>query len=67
MVYGFAGLRDYGGRLSFHPNKQVRNLRFHLTVRSQLLAVEITTDGVTYKLEQGDGLTVYQRERNGWI
>ena len=43
VVYGLAGLRDYGGRLSFHPNKQVRDLRFHLTVRGQLLAVEIKT------------------------
>jgi alpha,alpha-trehalose phosphorylase len=62
VVYGLAGLRDYGGRLSFHPNKQVRNLRFHLTVRGQILAVEITTDGVTYTLEQGDGLTIYHRD-----
>jgi alpha,alpha-trehalose phosphorylase len=61
-MYGLAGLRDYGGRLSFHPNKQVRDLRFHLTVRGQLLAVEIRTDGVTYNLEQGDGLTVYHRD-----
>jgi alpha,alpha-trehalose phosphorylase len=61
VVYGLAGLRDYGGRLSFHPNKQVRDLRFHLTVRGQLLAVEIKIDGVTYNLEQGDGLTVYHR------
>jgi alpha,alpha-trehalose phosphorylase len=61
VVYGLAGLRDYGGRLSFHPNKQVRDLRFHLTVRGQLLAIEIKTDGVTYNLEQGDGLTVYHR------
>jgi alpha,alpha-trehalose phosphorylase len=61
-VYGLAGLRDYGGRLSFHPNKQVRDLGFHLTVRGQLLAVEIKTDGVTYNLEQGDGLTVYHRD-----
>ena len=62
VVYGLAGLRDYGGRLSFHPNRQVRDLRFHLTVRGQLLAVEIGTDGVTYTLEQGDGLTIYHRE-----
>jgi alpha,alpha-trehalose phosphorylase len=59
VVYGLAGLRDDGGRLSFHPNKQVRDLRFHLTVRGQLLAVEITPDRVTYNLEQGSGLTVY--------
>ena len=62
VVYGLAGLRDDGGRLSFYPNKQVRHLRFHLTVRGQLLAVQITTDGVTYQLEQGDGLTVYHRD-----
>jgi alpha,alpha-trehalose phosphorylase len=62
VVYGLAGLRDHGGRLSFRPHKQVRNLHFHLTVRGQLLAVEITTDGATYTLEQGDGLTVYHRD-----
>jgi alpha,alpha-trehalose phosphorylase len=61
VVYGLAGLRDYGGRISFHPHKQVRDLHFHLTVRGQLLAVEIRTDGVTYTLEQGDSLTVYHR------
>jgi alpha,alpha-trehalose phosphorylase len=62
VVYGLAGLRDYGGRLSFHPNKQVRDLRFHLTVRGQLLAVEITANGTTYTLDQGDGLTIYHRD-----
>jgi alpha,alpha-trehalose phosphorylase len=62
VVYGLAGLRDYGGRLSFHPNRQVRDLRFRLTVRGQLLAVEITADGVSYHLEEGDGLTVYHRD-----
>jgi alpha,alpha-trehalose phosphorylase len=62
VVYGLAGLRDYGGRLSFHPHKQVRGLYFHLTVRGQLLAVEIKADGATYTLEQGDGLTIYHRD-----
>jgi alpha,alpha-trehalose phosphorylase len=62
VVYGLAGLRDYDGRLSFHPNKQVRDLRFRLTVRGQLLAVEITSDGATYTLEQGDGLTIYHKD-----
>jgi alpha,alpha-trehalose phosphorylase len=32
-----------------------------LTVRGQLLAVEIGTDGVTYNLDEGDGLTIYHR------
>jgi alpha,alpha-trehalose phosphorylase len=59
IVYGLAGLRDEGGQLSFHPNEQLRHLRFHLTVRGQLLAVEIRANDVIYTLEQGDGLTVY--------
>ncbi len=62
VVYGLAGLRDYGGRLSFRPHQKVRELRFHLTVRGQLLDVEITTEGATYTLEQGDGLTIYHRD-----
>ena len=57
-----AGLRAYGGWLPFHPHKQVRDLRFHLTVRGQLLAVAITPEGATYALEQGDGLTIYHRD-----
>ena len=62
VVYGLAGLRDYGGRVSFHPLEQVRDLHFHLTIRGQRLAVEIGTEGVTYTLEEGDGLTVFHRE-----
>ena len=35
---------------------------FGLSAWGQLLAVEIRTDGVTYNLEQGEGLTVYHRD-----
>jgi alpha,alpha-trehalose phosphorylase len=62
VVYGLAGLRDYGGRLSFNPNKQVRELRFQLIVRGQSLAVHIEPGGVTYSLEHGDGLAIHHRE-----
>jgi alpha,alpha-trehalose phosphorylase len=62
VVYGLAGLRDHGGRVSFHPHKQVRDLHFHLIVRGQRLAVDIGTEGVTFTLEEGDGLTVFHRE-----
>ncbi len=59
VVYGLAGLRDRGGRLSFKPNRQVQALRFRLTVRGQQLAVEMEAGSVTYTLERGDGLTIY--------
>jgi len=33
-----------------------------LTVRGQLLAVEMEMGTVTYRLERGDGLTIYHRD-----
>jgi alpha,alpha-trehalose phosphorylase len=40
----------------------VWDLRSRLTVRGQLLAIEFKADGVTYNLEEGDGLIVYHRD-----
>lgn len=37
---------------------KVRDLRFYMTVRGQLLAIEIKTDSVTCSLEKGTGLVV---------
>jgi alpha,alpha-trehalose phosphorylase len=62
VVYGLAGLRDHGGRLSFRPHKQVQDLRFRLAIRGQRLAVHIEGGGATYRLEEGDGLTIYHRD-----
>jgi alpha,alpha-trehalose phosphorylase len=62
VVYGLAGMRDRGGRLSFKPNRQVKALRFRLTVRGQQLAVEMESGSVTYQLERGDGLTIYHMD-----
>ncbi len=62
LVYGLAGLRDYGGRLAFHPNKKVDTLRFRLSVRGQRLAVAIEAGVATYHLEQGEGLTIYHKD-----
>jgi len=62
VVYGVAGLRDYGGRLSFHPHARAQALRFRLKVRGQLLAVELQAGKATYHLEHGEGLTIYHRD-----
>ncbi len=60
VVYGFAGMRDYGGQLSFRPIPPARPLtvRFPLTVGSQMLGVEITRESATYSLRKGDRLVV---------
>ena len=60
LVYGFGGLRDYGGRLSFDPRlpAQWQRLKFPLTVRGMSLVVDIQPDTVTYVLRQGAELTI---------
>jgi len=61
MVYGCAGMRDYGGRISFSPRipKRFGGCRFSLTIRGQLLEVDIDSSSARYTLKEGDALTIY--------
>ncbi len=61
IVYGIAGLRDWGGRISFMPRlpEKACRLNFKLTIRNRLLEFEILKEGVTYTLKEGDDLTIY--------
>jgi alpha,alpha-trehalose phosphorylase len=60
LVYGFGGMRDYGGAMSFRPRLPAgwTRLRFPLTVRGNLIQVDVRRDETTYTLHGGDGLTV---------
>ena len=60
LVYGFAGMRDDDGRISFRPQlpKGIERLRFPLTIRGQMLEVDIHPDATTYSLREGDGLVI---------
>ena len=62
IVYGLAGMRDYGGKISFNPQKLVERLCFPLTIRGQRLEVDIGKVAVTYTLQQGEGLTIRHRD-----
>ena len=59
-VYGFAGMRDYNGHLSFHPKlpETVKRLRFPLTIQGQRLEVDIQEETATYLLRQGTQLAI---------
>ena len=60
FVHGFAGMRDHSGNLEFRPKlpKGMEGLRFQITVRGQMLDVDIDgpTKTATYTLRRGDGL-----------
>jgi alpha,alpha-trehalose phosphorylase len=64
MVYGFAGMRDYGGRISFRPKVPKRFLggRFCLTIKGRLLEVDVDPETVRYTMKEGDDLTIYHEE-----
>jgi len=60
LVYGFAGMRDHGGRISFRPclPSQWTALRFSLVIREACLHIEVKQDRTRYQLKKGDGLTI---------
>ncbi|MEP0874121.1 glycoside hydrolase family 65 protein [Trichocoleus desertorum AS-A10] len=65
-VYGFAGMRDYNGHLSFHPKlpEIVKRLQFPLTIQGQRLEVDIQGTTATYFLQQGTQLAITHQGKN---
>ena len=61
ITYGFGGMRDDDGMLSFWPRRAPEEnaiLRFPVTYRGQLLEVEVGLDKVEYALREGDRLVI---------
>jgi alpha,alpha-trehalose phosphorylase len=62
LVYGFGGLRDNDGMLSFRPQRppavESSSLQFALTRHGQLLNIEIDPDSTTYSLKEGENLPI---------
>jgi alpha,alpha-trehalose phosphorylase len=61
LVYGFGGMRDHNGTLSFWPRRAPQDnaiLRFPLTYRGQILEVEIGSEKVEYALRAGECLVI---------
>jgi alpha,alpha-trehalose phosphorylase len=62
LAYGFGGMRDYHGTLSFSPRRAPHVnaiLRFPVTYRDNVLEVEIGLQNVEYTLREGEGLVIY--------
>jgi alpha,alpha-trehalose phosphorylase len=61
LVYGFGGMRDNDGTLSFWPRRAPQDnaiLRFSVTYRDKLLEVEIGVEKVEYTLREGEELAI---------
>ena len=67
LAYGFAGMRDYDGVLTFRPRRPPDGegiMRIPLTMRGQRIEVEIDTEArtVKYSLREGEGLMLRHEE-----
>jgi alpha,alpha-trehalose phosphorylase len=61
LAYGFGGMRDEDGTLSFWPRRAPEDnaiLCVPLTYRGQMLEVEIGLETVTYALREGEHLVI---------
>jgi alpha,alpha-trehalose phosphorylase len=61
LTYGFGGMRDDDGKLSFWPRRAPEDnaiLRFPVTYRGQMLEVEIGLEKVQYTLREGECLVI---------
>jgi alpha,alpha-trehalose phosphorylase len=61
LTYGFGGMRDNDGILSFWPRRAPKEnavLQFHVTYRGQRLEVETGLDKVEYALRDGESLLI---------
>jgi alpha,alpha-trehalose phosphorylase len=66
LTYGFGGMRDYDGALSFWPRRAPQEnaiLRFPVRYRGHLLEIEIGVEQVEYQLLEGECLVIrHERE-----
>ena len=61
FAYGFGGMRDHDGMLSFSPRRAPEDnaiLRFPVTYRGRMLEVEIGVETVEYTLCEGESLVI---------
>jgi alpha,alpha-trehalose phosphorylase len=61
LAYGFGGMQDNGGTLSFWPRRapeESATLRFPVTYRGQMLEIEIGLENVEYVLREGECLAL---------
>jgi len=65
LIYGFGGMRDDDGTLSFWPRRAPEEnaiLRFPLAYRAQMLEVEIGPETVQYSLREGERLVIHHEK-----
>ena len=65
LIYGFGGLRDHHGKISFDPRlpSPWRRLAFNLRFHDRRLRVELTHERFVFEVVHGEALTITVRGR----
>ena len=63
LVFGFGGVRDFDGQLSFTPTlpRSWKQLAFSLRFRDRQIRIQLSHDEEQYLLDEGDPLKVIIR------
>ncbi|RRD49250.1 glycoside hydrolase family 65 protein [Arachnia propionica] len=63
LIFGFAGMRDYQGHISFDPRlpEDWDDMRFPIQVRGSLVRVLLQPDAITFDVESGDAVELEVR------
>src|SRR6476659_950533 len=67
LTYGFGGMRDDNGTLSFWPRRAPQDnaiLRFPVTYHGQMLEIEIALDKVEYALVEGERVAIRHEDED---
>ncbi|NQX29316.1 glycoside hydrolase family 65 protein [Microbacteriaceae bacterium VKM Ac-2854] len=64
LVYGFGGMRDHGGRITFEPRlpSEWTKLSFRVTLHGTRVRVEVGQDAMVLTVEEGDSATFSVRD-----
>ena len=64
VVFGFGGMRSYGGVLSFNPkySNSIGSYSFCVNFRGRVIRVDVTRDKVDYRLLEGEVIKIYHGE-----
>ena len=67
LVYGFGGMRDYNGLITFDPRLPASwpSLQFTITLHGCRLRVVVSADAISFTVEDGDEATVAVRGAAG--
>ncbi len=66
LVYGFAGMRDYNGTVTFDPRlpEDWDQLTFRITLKGTLIKVSVVHESITFEVNAGESVRLAVRDHH---